>query len=522
MPPKSIESISDWRVATVFLFTIYVAIAWLFWPTIGSMVDVWNNSETYTHGYIILPISLWLVWNKRHVLAALRPKPAFSVAIALVVSLVVWALARLASISVIEQLALIGFAVCSTWLLLGHQTAKVLAFPLFFLFLAVPMGQDLVPPLMEFTADFTVTMLEITGVPVYREGLYFEVPTGRWSVVEACSGIRYLIASVTLGLLYSYLVYRSIWRRIVFVALCVAVPILANGLRAYIIVMIGHLSDMTLAVGVDHLIYGWVFFGIVMAILFWLGSFWSEAHSFTAVQVRHSHGSNNQSTFFMFLATAVVLGSSASASIATQKFALEEKSLFRTVSLPAEVGVWKRTTDEIPEWKPYLVSAPLELEQTYESHMTRVRLYIATFPKQKQPSEAVNSMNRLVDPMRKDWKVSHRDQHEAAGGDISVNIANVERKIAGERLAGLRIWQWYRIGPYHAAHPYEAKLREVQNLVTTGRTDGAFIAVATPLGFDEQAADKTLEEFVRAMLPMIDNTVDQTIFGPKGEEAASM
>ncbi len=70
--------------------------------------------------------------------------------------------------------------------------------------------------------------------------------------------------------------YRSLARRIAFVALSLIVPIFANGIRAYLIVMTGHLSDMSLAVGVDHLIYGWIFFGFVMMLLFWIGSIWRE------------------------------------------------------------------------------------------------------------------------------------------------------------------------------------------------------------------------------------------------------
>ena len=95
-------------------------------------------------------------------------------------------------------------------------------------------------------------------------------------MVEACSGLRYLIASLTLGFLYAYLTYRSLARRAIFVAVSVIVPIVANWLRAYMIVMIGHLSGMQYAVGVDHLIYGWLFFGVVMLILFWIGSIWRE------------------------------------------------------------------------------------------------------------------------------------------------------------------------------------------------------------------------------------------------------
>ena len=95
-------------------------------------------------------------------------------------------------------------------------------------------------------------------------------------MVEACSGVRYLISSITLGCLYAYLTYRSTLRRALFIGLSIVVPIIANGLRAYMIVMIGHLSGMELATGVDHLIYGWLFFGLVMFVMFWIGSFWRE------------------------------------------------------------------------------------------------------------------------------------------------------------------------------------------------------------------------------------------------------
>src|SRR6185295_12652216 len=159
---------------------------------------------------------------------------------------------------------------------LGVSLTKMLAFPLFFLLFAVPFGEFLEPPLMEHTADFTVAALRFTGIPVYREGLYFTIPSGNWSVVEACSGLRYLIASLCVGVLYAYLTYRTPLRRAVFIGASVVLPIVGNWLRAYMIVMIGHLSGMKYAVGVDHLIYGWLFFGVLMLSLFWIGSFWRE------------------------------------------------------------------------------------------------------------------------------------------------------------------------------------------------------------------------------------------------------
>jgi len=134
----------------------------------------------------------------------------------------------------------------------------------------------MVPTLIDWTADFTIGALRLSGVPVYREGNHFIIPSGWWSVVEACSGVRYIIASSMVGTMFAAIAYRSPRRRAWFVLASILVPVVANWLRAYMIVMLGHLSNNRLAVGVDHVIYGWFFFGLVMLLLFWIGSRWQE------------------------------------------------------------------------------------------------------------------------------------------------------------------------------------------------------------------------------------------------------
>ena len=171
------------------------------------------------------------------------------------------------------MMAMVPLAV---WAVLGTQTLKALLFPLAFLFFAVPFGEFLVPPLMNWTADFAAIAIRASGVPIFREGNFLTIPTGTWSIVEACSGIRYLIASFMVGCLFAYLSYRSPIRRAAFVAASLVVPIVANWVRAYMIIMLGHLTNNRLAVGADHLIYGWIFFGVVMVLLFWIGAKWRE------------------------------------------------------------------------------------------------------------------------------------------------------------------------------------------------------------------------------------------------------
>src|SRR5205814_4717172 len=193
------------------------------------------------------------------------------------VSGALWLVASAAGASVTAQFALAFMLQAAIVTVVGLQAARVLAFALAFLLFAVPSGEFLVPTLMDWTADFTISALRLSGVPVYREANHFIIPSGAWSVVEACSGIRYIIASLMVGVIYAAVAYHSPRRRAVFVAASILVPILANWLRAYMIVMLGHLSNNKLAVGIDHIIYGWIFFGVVMLLLFWVGSFWQEA-----------------------------------------------------------------------------------------------------------------------------------------------------------------------------------------------------------------------------------------------------
>ena len=172
------------------------------------------------------------------------------------------------------MMAMVPLAV---WAVLGTRVVEDLGFPLAFLFFAVPFGEFLMPPLMDWTADFTVGRdLRRAAFPCIAKATFFTIPSGRWSVVEACSGVRYLIASFMVGSLFAYLSYRSPVRRAAFIAASLVVPIVANWMRAYMIVMLGHLSGNRLAVGADHLIYGWVFFGVVMVLLFWIGARWRE------------------------------------------------------------------------------------------------------------------------------------------------------------------------------------------------------------------------------------------------------
>ena len=155
---------------------------------------------------------------------------------------------------------------------LGKQVARGLAFPLFYALFLVPVGEELVPLMQTVTAEMSMGLLWLTGVPAHIEGIFITTPTGYFEVAEACSGVKFLIAMAAFGALVANVCFRSWPRRLAFVAVSLLVPILANGVRAWR----HHLCrppdrSVDFAAGFDHVVYGWIFFAIVIALILGVG-----------------------------------------------------------------------------------------------------------------------------------------------------------------------------------------------------------------------------------------------------------
>src|SRR5487761_1997736 len=267
-----------WRIALPALVAVLALIVAAYFDTAAGMVAIWARSETFAHGFVVAPISLWLIWRIRDRLRLFEPRPSWLALPLIAAAGFGWLLGNVGAVNAVSQFAFVSMLVLAVPAVLGIRVARAMLFPLGFLFFSVPIGEFLLPTLMAHTADFTIAAVRMSGVPVLREGLQvFSVPNGRWSVVEACSGVRYLIASLVVGTLFAYLNYTSMWRRLAFVGVSIVVPVVANWLRAYLIVMLGYLSDNRIATGVDHIIYGWLFFGLVMLAMFWIGTRWQQA-----------------------------------------------------------------------------------------------------------------------------------------------------------------------------------------------------------------------------------------------------
>jgi EpsI family protein len=385
--------------------------------------------------------------------------------------------------------------------LAGRRVALAIAFPLAFLLLGVPVGEALVPPLMDWTADFTVAALQASGIPVYREGLFFNIPSGNWSVVEGCSGLRYLIASITVGVLFAYINYRRWWKRALFVALAVAVPIVANGMRAFGIVMIAHLSDMKLAMGVDHFIYGWVFFGLVMLLLFWTGSFWRDDPAERSGAERAMGRSQPASRAGL---AASLLAGLALAGAAPLYAGLLERAeqghASPALSAPAGAGGWTRTAKRFTDWRPRYDPAAASLFETYEKDGRIVALQLGYYRDQRPGAQLVTSTNVMVVQKHPVWSnVGESHPTEVLRG-TPITLRETQLRSTGQRLL---TWDWFFISGSHLGSPAVAKLYLARDRLVGRGDDGAAIILATPYEERRDRAEETLREFAGEMLPSI-------------------
>jgi exosortase A len=501
----AVPAVARPRAATAFALALAtIGILLVYWQTAASIVAIWMRSETFAHGFIVVPLCLWLAWRRRDALAKSAMRPWWWGIAFVLAAGVLWLVASAAGAGVVTQFALAFMLQAAIVTIVGLQAARVLAFPLAFLLFAVPFGEFLVPTLMDWTADFTIAALRMTGVPVYREANYFLIPSGAWSVIEACSGIRYVIASLMVGVIYAAIAYRSARRRTVFIAASILVPILANWLRAYMIVMIGHLSNNRLAVGIDHIIYGWIFFGIVMLLLFWVGSLWQEADvaaskdnvvlSGNVVAVASPSG-----RAFLFAALAAI----GAASIWQPLDAAVSQRVAKgnpVLSAIPPANNWIASDERVADWTPRYSGYATDLAQTYANGNRRVALYVAYYRNQQKGRELITSGNMLTRTKDWDWKQTSTGTDQVDWEDRKTTVGRAE--LAG-RETRLQVIHLFWVAGHVTSNPYFAKaLHAIAKLQGLG-DDAALIVIYAPTGGDGELARESLHAFAADMSPAI-------------------
>ena len=230
----------------------------------------WSRGD-FTYCYLIPVIFLYLIWEKREQLLRLPSAPSWAGMISFCVGIGFFWLGELAgeffTLYFSSWLVLVGLC----WLHLGWQKLKVVAFPLVLTLAMFPLPNFLYGKisvqLKLISSEWGVAMMQLYGMSAYREGNVIDLGFTQLQVVDACSGLRYLIPLIVLGLLLAYMFKAAFWKRVVVVISTVPLSIITNSLRIALTGILHEVAGPKVAEGFFHGFSGWFIFMFSLAVL---------------------------------------------------------------------------------------------------------------------------------------------------------------------------------------------------------------------------------------------------------------
>lgn len=456
----------------------------VFTDVLVMMESIWSRSDTFAHGYFILPITIWLVWRDRAYLLRCVVKPSWTVLPVFVVALLLGLLAKVSDVNVLGQIAAIASLISLLWLMLGHQITWHYKFPLLYLLFAVPMGENLIPWLQDITAYITVLLLKLHGIPVFREGLYFQIPTGLFEVAVACSGIRYLIASAAVGTLYAHLTYNRWVKQGAFILFSLCIPLLANGIRAYLIVLIAYYSDMKYATGVDHLVYGWLFFGLVILFMFYIGGKFADS----VPELKPLTRKNNPEAKRASAIKQANINAGAAILILVASFVL-----FNSIAVVHKPNqpLLALTGEKIVESSNWGITFFDGQQRSHLITHTKIEVFRAVYGQKQDVGELVSWQNTLFGP--RNWTVILDKTVEVNGHAAQFMTL---RSSSGKQRAVL---YWYEIGGYITSSRSWVKLLQAMAVFMMPESKAEIIALSK-----EDLDERQAFNFLSAFIPELD------------------
>jgi exosortase A len=458
-----------WRTPLAALAAAIIAILALFRADTLAMADQWWNSSTYQHCLFVLPITGWLIWQRRQEVSAIAPQ-SWAPGLALVaLAALAWLVGEAAGASLIRHAALVLMIQASVLAILGPNATRALLFPVFYLVFLVPFGDEFVPALQTLTAKIVIALVHLSGLEAHIDGIFITTRAGWFEVAEECSGVKFLIAMVAYGALVANVCFRAWPRRAAFMALCMVAPVLANGVRAFATIYAAHLTSVEVATGFDHIVYGWFFFGFVMLLVIAAGwKFFDRKPGDPWIEGMPTG---------VFRSAAVIPSTLAAIGIAALPVlwmgtvvASGRAALPNTITLPQVTGwTFARTAPAVP-WVARFDGADHRLYGRYTDGKSGfVDIAIALYGWQAQGRELVAFGQGAADPESR-WKWA---------GNLPAPVNGKAERIMGPSKLARTAISFYVLGSGATGDEMTVKMRTLQSRLMGGDQRAATIIVST-------------------------------------------
>lgn len=263
--------LSKFKLHFLSLLAYIVTFAFLFQDVMMKLVQDWSTDDNYSHGFLIVPISLYLAWERRDQLLRAAIAPSWVGLLAVFGGVALLIAGTLGAELFVTRIGLLAVLVGSILFILGWNHLRLLVFPLAILLLMIPIPAILFNqvafPLQLLASRFASGVLSVVGIPVLREGNVIILANTTLEVAEACSGIRSLVSLITLGILLGYFTETRLWVRWVLALATIPTAIFANGLRVAGTGILAHYWGPAAAEGFFHTFSGWLVFAFAFGLV---------------------------------------------------------------------------------------------------------------------------------------------------------------------------------------------------------------------------------------------------------------
>ncbi len=492
-----VTSLTSQRVAVCLGLLIGILLL-LYARVLRDLADLWWTRDDYLHGFLILPLSLFLVWTRRAVLRRLAPQPAVPLGLAVMLSAaILLLLGDAGGIVTLTGLSLIAMIAGVVLLLFGAAVLRAVAFPIAYLAFMVPLLDVVLEPArwpsQLLTARMAVESLQLLGFAALLDRQYIVLPWVTLEVAAVCSGVNYLVSVAAVGLPLAWLTLRkwSSWAALIGGGLIISV--VANWVRVVLIAVLSSAGAPVLH-GPFHLLQGmfvaWVGYAALFAVnsgLVKLERRSSRADAPRSLAEPPGRSAYTTKWYRSWSVAMVTLGVLAVGLFLYDRGPVALKSSFAT--FPAHLGGWHQNAADTSPVIFRIKEADDELLRTYRNDQGHtIHLYVAYLRAQRQGKEVV------------DYRTARL--HEGAEA-VKIEIAParftaINRGDLRDRQRNRRIFFWYEINGRVIADRYQGKLASVWQAISRGRTNGALVVVSQDTtGQDAGGVGAAEEAFIR-------------------------
>lgn len=257
---------------------------------IPIMHTLWSYSfddGTYSHAYLIpfIVAYLFYVINSNGELKY-RENISIPASLLLVISTYILFVTSTAQISLLYWLAIL-LLLCSTLIFVFTANIRIASAASYFIFL-LPVWGILTIPLQSMSVLAVNTMMSFTTIPVFVEDEFVQIPSGVFEIADGCSGLRYLLTSLAISTLFSFLYFRTLKNTAIFISVAILGALLTNWLRISALIIIGHQTEMTSDLMTDHNMFGWYLYIPFMLFLFKFGGYLADKENNKKIEIDNS------------------------------------------------------------------------------------------------------------------------------------------------------------------------------------------------------------------------------------------